>query len=80
VEVEVLHRHDLRVAAAGPSEGSRSARTGFLPITPRPCVRETEVVVLPSPAGVGVMAVTSMIFASGRELRRSRTLRAILAL
>ena len=64
----------------GPSDGSRRASTGFLPITPRPCVSETEVVVLPSPAGVGVIAVTSMIFASGRPFSRSRTLSSILAL
>ena len=32
---------------------------------PRPCVSETEVVVLPSPAFVGVIAVTSMSLPSG---------------
>ena len=56
VEVQVLHRDDLRVAAAGraaftpktgPSEASRRHRTGLRPSLPRPCVSETEVVVLP---------------------------------
>ena len=41
---------------------------------PRPCVSETDVVVLPSPAFVGVIAVTSISFASGRPASRSRTL------
>ena len=68
VEVQVLHRHDLRVAAAGRAAldrrrpGRARPRAGrattFLPIAPRPCVRETDVVVLPSPAWVGVIAVT----------------------
>ncbi len=56
------------------------ASTGFLPITPRPCVSETEVVVLPSPAGVGVIAVTSMIFASGRPCEPLEHASSILAL
>ena len=34
---------------------------------PSPCVSETEVVVLPSPAFVGVMAVTQTSLASGRR-------------
>ena len=36
-------------------------------------VRPTAVTVLPSPSGVGVIAVTSMILPSGLSLRRSRT-------
>ena len=32
---------------------------------PRPCVSDTDVVVLPSPAFVGVIAVTLISFASG---------------
>ena len=42
----------------GPREGSRRATTDFLPSFRRPSASPTEVVVLPSPAGVGVMAVT----------------------
>ena len=34
-------------------------------------LRPTAVTVLPSPSGVGVMAVTSMILPSGLSLRRS---------
>ena len=44
----------------GPKEGSRKAMTAFFPILciawPKPVV----VVVLPSPAGVGLMAVTKI--------------------
>jgi hypothetical protein len=47
---------------------------------PSPCVSETDVVVFPSPAFVGVTAVTSISFASGFAASRSRTERAILAL
>ena len=64
----------------GPSDASRSASTGRLPIAPRPCVSATEVVVLPSPAGVGVIAVTLTIFPSGRSARRSRIERSTFAL
>ena len=42
----------------GPSEGSRSATTAFLPILFSPSVRPMDTVVLPMPALVGVMAVT----------------------
>ncbi len=41
---------------------------------------DTDVVVLPSPAGVGVIAVTLISFASGRSARRSRMERSTLAL
>src|SRR5262245_19511909 len=44
----------------GPSEGSRRQLMARLPIRLRPSPRPTVVVVLPSPAGVGLMAVTSM--------------------
>src|SRR3954447_1359796 len=64
----------------GPSEGSRRHRIGRLPIAPRPCVSETEVVVLPSPALVGVIAETHTIFASGAPDRRSITLRSMWSL
>ena len=43
----------------GPRLGSRSATTGFLPRFCSASARPTVVVVLPSPAGVGLMAVTS---------------------
>src|SRR4051795_573881 len=63
-----------------PSAASRRHSTGRLPIRPSPCVSETEVVVLPSPAFVGVIAETHTIFASGAPDSRSITLRSILAL
>ena len=47
----------------GPPEGWRSVPQQRLPRRPRPSSRPTVVVVLPSPSGVGVMAVTSMYFA-----------------
>ena len=50
------------------------------PIAPMPWVSETEVVVLPSPALVGVMAVTQMILPSGLSFRRSSTERRTFAL
>ena len=90
VEVHVLHRHDLRVAAAGgaaldPEHGAerrlaQAERRRCLPMWPRPCVSETEVVVLPSPAFVGVIAVTSISFPSGCRASRSSTPRSIFAL
>ena len=43
----------------GPSDGSRSTTVVFLPMRLRPSVRPTDTVVLPSPGGVGVIAVTS---------------------
>jgi hypothetical protein len=57
----------------GPSDGSRRHATGRLPIAPSPCVRPTSVVVLPSPAFVGVIPVTHTTLPSGRSLRRSST-------
>ena len=57
----------------GPSDGSRSAMTAFLPIFaiawPSPAV----VVVLPSPAGVGLIAVTRISFPSGPSFRREKS-------
>ena len=44
----------------GPSDGSRSASTAFLPSRRMPIARPIDVVVLPSPAGVGLIAVTRM--------------------
>ena len=45
----------------GPSDGSLSVATTFLPSLPIAWVSPTVVVVLPSPAGVGVMPVTTTI-------------------
>ena len=64
----------------GPSDGSRRHSTGRLPMWPSPCVSETDVVVLPSPALVGVIAETQTTFASGTPARRSSALRLTLAL
>ena len=44
----------------GPRLGSRSATTTFLPWRASASAKPTVVVVLPSPAGVGLMAVTRM--------------------
>ena len=57
----------------GPIDGSRRHSITSLPILPMPWVRLTDVVVLPSPAFVGVMAVTMIILPSGRSFSRSRT-------
>ena len=48
----------------GPRLGSRRQTVVCLPILLRPSVRPTEVVVFPSPAGVGVTAVTRISFPS----------------
>ena len=50
----------------GPSEASRRQSATRLPMWPSPCVSETDVVVFPSPAFVGVIAVTQTSFPSGR--------------
>src|ERR1700733_1374841 len=58
----------------GPSEGSRRQIIVFLPMRLRASPRPTVVVVLPSPAGVGLIAVTRMSLPSGgfeRRLRKS---------
>ena len=55
----------------GPSEGSRSAATARRPRFRSPIASATDVVVLPSPAGVGLMAVTST--RRPRGWRRSST-------
>ena len=52
----------------GPMDGSRRASTGRLPIRERPSARPIDVVVFPSPAGVGETAVTKTI----RESRSGR--------
>jgi len=50
----------------GPSDGSRSATTLFLPMCRSASASPTVVVVFPSPAGVGVIAVTSTSLPSAR--------------
>jgi hypothetical protein len=49
----------------GPSDGSRTQTIARLPIAFNASPKPTVVVVLPSPAGVGVMAVTRMSLPSG---------------
>ena len=74
VQVDVLHRYDLGVAAAGraalDAEHGAEARLaqgdhGVLAYLAQAVGEPTLVVVLPSPAGVGVMAVTRMSLPSG---------------
>ena len=50
----------------GPSEGSRRQIIVGMPAAFRASPRPMVVVVLPSPAGVGLMPVTSTSFPSGR--------------
>ena len=52
----------------GPSDGSRSAITAFLPSFPNASPSPTVIVVFPSPAGVGLMAVTRINFPSSLSL------------
>ena len=59
----------------GPPEGWRRAPPTFIPLLPRPSMIPIEVVDLPSPSGVGVMAVTSMYLPSGLLPRRLMILR-----
>ena len=47
------------IPKTGPNDGSRNTAIAFLPILLSPSVRPMLTVVLPSPAGVGVIAVTS---------------------
>jgi len=67
VEIDILHRHDLGIAAAGGAalDAERRAERRLAQAQHRlladvmsASVRPTVVVVLPSPAGVGVMAET----------------------
>ena len=76
VEVEQLHRDDLAVAAAGRAalDAERRAHRRLahgdhrrLPMCFIAWPRPTVVVVLPSPSGVGVIAVTTTYFAFGRS-------------
>ncbi len=50
----------------GPSDGSRRQIIAFLPIRFSASPRPTVVVVLPSPAGVGLIAVTRISLPLGR--------------
>ena len=75
MQVDVLHRHHLRIAAAGRAalDAEHRAQGRFAQRNHRlscRCVliaspRPTVVVVLPSPAGVGLIAVTRISFPSG---------------
>ena len=76
MEIDVLHRHHLRVAAAGgaalhaeagPEARLADADDGLLAESLSASPRPTVVVVLPSPAGVGVIAVTRISLPSGRS-------------
>ena len=64
----------------GPKLGSRKATITFFPIFARPSVKPTDVVVLPSPAGVGVMAVININFPSGLSFKSPGNENGILAL
>ena len=79
MQIDVFHRHHLRIAsarrAAFDSEhrsqtGSRRQMIACLPIWLSASPSPTVVVVLPSPAAVGVMAVTRMSLPSGLSFRR----------
>ena len=52
----------------GPRLGSLRQTIDFFPILFRPSFKPTDVVVLPSPAGVGLIAVTKINFPSGLDL------------
>ena len=64
----------------GPSDGSRIVTNAFFPIWFKASPSPTEVVVFPSPAGVGLIAVTSTSFPSGLEFSELRYSSEILAL
>jgi len=53
------------IPKTGPNEGSLKATPALTPIFFRPSARPTEIVVLPSPAGVGLIAVTNINLPSG---------------
>ena len=56
----------------GPNEGSRRTTVVCLPIRFMPCVKPIDIVVLPSPAGVGEMAETKISLASATFLSSIR--------
>ena len=49
----------------GPSDGCRSVTTARRSMCLKPSASPTAIVVLPSPSGVGLVAVTSTYFALG---------------
>ena len=55
----------------GPIDGCRIATVARLPMCLKPWPSPTVVVVLPSPSGVGVIAVTTTYFAVGASARSS---------
>ena len=59
------------ILKVGPPEGWRIAPDTFLPLFARPGTSPMAVVLLPSPRGVGVMAVTSIYFALGLSFSRA---------
>src|SRR5208337_2593552 len=65
---------DPFIFIVGPPDGCRIAAQTFLPRLPRPSTSPMLHVDLPSPSGVGVIAVTSMYLPSGLPARRLRTL------
>jgi hypothetical protein len=52
-------------------DGCRIATVACFPMHLKPCPSPTVVVVLPSPRGVGVIALTTTYFAFGRSARSS---------
>jgi len=66
--------------SVGPMDGSRRAITGRAPAVQSAWPSPMVMVVLPSPAGVGVMAETTTSLPSGRLRRASSALRWTLAL
>ncbi len=64
----------------GPNDGSRSAMAVFLPSFARAWPKPTVVVVFPSPAAVGLMAVIKMRWPSGLSAKRLATAGDTLAL
>ena len=55
----------------GPIDGCRTATVARFPIWRNACPSPTVVVVLPSPSGVGVTALTTTYFADGRPASSS---------
>ena len=64
----------------GPKDGSRNVAIAFLPIFCKPCTRPMLVVDFPSPAGVGVIAVTNTNLPSGLSSKRRIASKEIFAL
>ena len=66
MEIDIFHRYEVGSsstggptfnAKCGPKDGSRKQTATFLPKAPSASVRPMDVTVLPSPAGVAVIAV-----------------------